>query len=629
MDKNTIIGLLIIGAILIGFNWLNRPTPEQLAEMKRAQDSIALVEKDQQKEFKQETTALNQATENTQSFDSARLSSQYGVFAPLTKGSEKLTSLSNGVLNLTFSNKGGRIYTAELTKYKSHDSLPLILFEGNEAQYSFTFETRNGQKINTEELYFTPIVSNNKMVMRAEIAANQSIDFIYTLEPDNYMINFDIQAKGMTSVLAPNTRSMEMFWFEKLRQQEKGRKFEQRYANINYKFKNESSVETLSESKDETKDLSGDVQWIGFTDQFFSTIWISDQDMKSVVLRSSMMDQSPKYLKEYEATAEVFLDPSGAKETNFNMYLGPNHYPTLRSYDKDRYTENKLNLDRVIPLGWGIFRWINQLVVIPVFNFLDNYIGSYGIIILLLTIFIKMILFPFTYKSYKSTAKMRVLRPQVEEINKKYPGQENALERQRATMDLYSRVGASPMSGCLPMLLQMPILFAMFSFFPASIELRQQSFLWAPDLSTYDSIISWNEQIPIISTYFGNHLSLFCLLMTITNIVYTKFNMDQSNTGQEQMPGMKVMMYIMPLMFLFIFNEYAAGLSYYYFISTLITIIQTLAFRKFVNEDKILAQLHENAKKPKKKSGFMARLEEAQRMQQKNMRDQQDKKGKK
>ena len=624
MDKNTIIGLLLIGAILIGFNWLNRPTPEQMAEMKRKQDSIALVESTQQKEMKQEVATLNQTTDSVGK-DSSRMASLFGVFAPLTQGKEELTTVNNSVLDLTFTNKGGRIYSAVLKDYLAQDSLPLTLFKGNDADYSFTFETRAGQKINTNELYFTPIVSKDRVTMRAAVGADQYIDFVYSVTPDNYMISFDIESKGLASVLAPNTRSLELFWYEKLKQQEKGRKFEQRYANINYKLKGDDAVETLSESKNDTKEIDGKVQWIGYTDQFFSTIWISEQGFSSVALKSSVLDQSVDYLKEYESVSEVAFDPTGKEATKFSIYLGPNHYPTLRAYDKGRNTEDELHLDKVIPLGWGIFRWINKWLVIPVFNFLDNYIGSYGIIILLLTIFIKMILFPFTYKSYKSTAKMRVLRPQVEEINKKFPGQENAMERQRATKDLYSRVGASPMGGCLPMLLQMPILFAMFSFFPASIELRQKSFLWAPDLSSYDSIISWNEQIPIISTYFGNHLSLFCLLMTITNIVYTKFNMDQTNTGQEQMPGMKAMMYIMPLMFLFIFNEYAAGLSYYYFISTLITIIQTLAFRKFVNEDKILAQLHANAKKPKKKSGFMARLEEAQRQQQQVMRDKQQK----
>ncbi|MGL5318224.1 MAG: membrane protein insertase YidC [Bacteroidales bacterium] len=624
MDKNTIIGLLLIGAILIGFNWLNRPTPEQLAEMKRMQDSIALVENTQQKEMKQEIATLNRASDLTGK-DSSRIAGQFGVFAPLTAGNEEFTTLDNGVLKLTLTNKGGRIYSAELNDYRSHDSLPLTLFKGADADYSFTFETRSGQKINTNELYFSPIQGKDRITMRASVGTDQYIDFVYSVTPDNYMVDFAIETKNLSSVLAPNARSLEMYWYEKLKQQEKGRKFEQRYANINYKLKGDDAVETLSESANDSKQVEGKAHWIGYTDQFFSTIWISEQGFSSVSLKSAVLDKSVDYLKEYEGVSEVNFDPTGAEATKLSIYLGPNHYPTLRSFDKDRYTEDQLHLDRVIPLGWGIFRWINKWLVIPVFNFLDNFIGSYGIIILLLTLFIKMILFPFTYKSYKSTAKMRVLRPQVEEINKKYPGQENAMERQRATMELYSRVGASPMGGCLPMLLQMPILFAMFSFFPASIELRQKSFLWATDLSSYDAVITWSEQIPLISTYFGNHLSLFCLLMTITNIVYTKFNMDQTNTGQEQMPGMKAMMYVMPLMFLFIFNEYAAGLSYYYFISTLITIIQTLAFRKFVNEEKILAQLHANAKKPKKKSGFMARLEEAQRQQQQAMRDKQQK----
>ena len=275
-----------------------------------------------------------------------------------------------------------------------------------------------------------------------------------------------------------------------------------------------------------------------------------------------------------------------------------------------------MDLEKIVPLGWGIFRWVNQYFVIPLFNFLGQYIHSYGVLILLLTIIVKTILFPLTRKSYLSTAKMRVLRPQVEEINAKYPGQEQAMDRQRAIMDLYSRAGASPMAGCIPMLLQMPILIALFMFFPAAIELRHQSFLWAQDLSTYDAIVSWDTYIPLVTPYFGNHISLFCLLMTIVNILYTKFNMDQTNTGQQQMPGMKLMMYLMPIMMLVFFNQYASGLTYYYFVSTLITILQTVIFRYTIDEEKLLAQLEENKRKPMKKSGLMKRLEEAQKMQQ-------------
>ena len=321
-------------------------------------------------------------------------------------------------------------------------------------------------------------------------------------------------------------------------------------------------------------------------------------------------------MKNCSLTASVPFDVRGNQQANFRYYFGPNKFSLLQAYDDDATADNKLQLDKLVPLGMSVFRWVNQYFVIPIFNFFGNFINNYGIIIFLLTLVVKIFLFPLTYKSYMSSAKMRVLRPQIEEINAKLPGQDNAMARQRATMELYSKAGVSPMSGCLPMLLQMPILLALFAFFPSAIELRQESFLWAHDLSTYDAIVSWNTYIPIITPYFGNHISLFCLLMTITNVIYTKFNMEQTNTGQQQMPGMKVMMYMMPLMFLVFFNQYASGLSYYYFISTLITIIQTLIFRYTINEDKLLAKLEANKRKPRKKSGFMARLEEAQRMQQ-------------
>ena len=307
----------------------------------------------------------------------------------------------------------------------------------------------------------------------------------------------------------------------------------------------------------------------------------------------------------------------------FTIFIGPNSYPLLSDLEENITPDENLHLTKLIPLGWSLFRWINTLIVIPVFTLLGKYIASYGVIILILTIFIKLILFPFTYKSYMSQAKMRVLAPEIKEINEKYPGQENAMKRQQESMALYSRAGASPMSGCLPLLLQMPILIAMFKFFPSAIELRGQSFLWVADLSAPDYIISLPFSIP----FLGDRLSLFCLLMTVTNILYTRINM-QSQPGGNSMPGMKWMMYLMPVMFLFFFNNYAAGLSYYYFLSLLITIIQTYIFRQVVNEEKVGATMRENAKKPKKKSGFMARLEEAQRKQQAMLREQEKQRGK-
>ena len=313
----------------------------------------------------------------------------------------------------------------------------------------------------------------------------------------------------------------------------------------------------------------------------------------------------------------------GRQATELTYFFGPNKFALLKDLDEAQPEGQEWELEKLVPLGWGIFRWVNQYFIIPLFDFLGSFISSYGLLIFLLTVIVKLILFPLTYKSYISSAKMRVLRPQVEEINAKYPGQEQALERQKATMELYSRAGASPMSGCLPMLLQMPILIALFMFFPSAIELRHQSFLWANDLSTYDAIVSWEANIPLISTYFGNHISLFCLLMTITNIVYTKFNMEMTNTGQQQMPGMQMMMYLMPLMFLVFFNQYASGLTYYYFISTLITILQTIFFRFTINEEKLLAKLEANKRKPQKRSTFMKRLEEMQKMQEETLRKQQ------
>jgi YidC/Oxa1 family membrane protein insertase len=429
----------------------------------------------------------------------------------------------------------------------------------------------------------------------------------------------------MSDELDANSNSLEMLWKSKLKKQEKGRKFEARYATLNYKFTSDD-VEYLSESKDDEKKLSNKIQWIAFKDQFFSTVLVANQSFTSTALESKISN-NVDYLKEYKAEASVVFDPTGKTSTALSYLFIPNKYQTLKKYDKLYESEvgDNMQFRRLLPMGWSLFRWINEYLIIPIFNFFGKYISNYGIVIFLLTLVVKILIFPFTYKSYISSAKMRVLKPQIDEINAKYPP-EKAMERQQATMNLYSRVGVSPMSGCLPMLFQMPILFAMFMFFPTCIELRQESFLWAKDLASYDAIFEWDAYIPLITPYFGNHISLFCLLMTITNIVYTKINMSSQVGAADQMKVMKWMMYLMPVMFMFIFNDYAAGLSYYYFISLLLTIVQTYLFRLFVDEEKLLKKLEANKKKPMKKSGFMARLEEAQRQQQKAMREQMKKK---
>lgn len=624
MDKNTVIGLVLIFAIIVGFSWFNRPSEEQIAAQQRYRDSIQKVELERAQQAAL-VEALKQQEQTDTAIDANMATKAFGVFAASAVGNEQFVELENDLLKLVFTTKGGRVYSAELKEYKTHDSLPLILFDKDESALDFTFFSSNNRVLHTNNFYFEPQITTTekgkRLQMRLTLEEDKYLEFSYLLLDNEYKVDVSIAAHNLNDVLDNNSNSLEMVWKSKLKQQEKGRKFEARYATLNYKFTSDD-VEYLSESKDDSKQLSNKIQWIAFKDQFFSTVLIADQSFTSTTLSSKISD-NVDYLKNYQAEASLSFDPTGKSATTLSYLFIPNKYQTLKKYDKQYESEtgNNMQFRQLLPMGWTLFRWINEYLIIPVFNFIGKYISNYGIVILLLTIVVKLIILPFTYKSYLSSAKMRVLKPQIDEINAKYPP-EKAMERQQATMNLYNRVGVSPMSGCLPMLLQMPILFAMFMFFPTCIELRQQSFLWAKDLASYDAIFEWSTYIPIITPYFGNHISLFCLLMTITNIVYTKINMSSQAGAADQMKVMKWMMYLMPVMFMFIFNDYASGLSYYYFVSLLLTILQTYLFRLFIDEEKLLKKLEANKKKPMKKSGFMARLEEAQRQQQKAMREQ-------
>lgn len=636
MDKNTIIGLVLIVLIIVGFSIMNRPTEEQLERQRRYNDSIAWVRKAELEKQKAIRTAKMLAEQQSEAVaDSAaarqQLQDVYGVFAGSVMGTDTLYVLENDLLRVRISSKGGRIYSAELKNYRTHDSLPLFLFDGDESQFGFTLVTNNNRVLNTADMYFVPtdgqIVRDNEgnqqLTMRLKTSGEAYMDFVYTLPANDYMLKMDVRSHAMEQVLPLGTNFLEMQWNAKVRQQEKGRKFEERYATLQYKFMDDE-IENLSESKDDKKDIPSRLKWIAFKDQFFSSVIIADDAFTSTVVESAMMTEKSGYIKSYKSSMSVEYDPTGNQPTGFRFYLGPNHYKTLLSYDKGVDRDERLRLNELIPLGWKIVAWINRIGVIPMFNLFSRWFSNFGIIILLMTIVIKIVIFPFTYKSYISSAKMRVLKPEIDEINARIPA-EKMQERQQATMALYRKVGVSPMSGCLPLLFQFPILMAMFWFFPTSIELRQQSFLWADDLSTYDAIISWDAYIPIITPYFGNHISLFCLLMTVTNIIYSKINMASQPGANEQMQFMKWMMYLMPIMFMFIFNNYAAGLSYYYFVSLLITIIQTYIFRWTIDEKKLLEKLHakraKNERNPKK-SGFMARLEKMQREQQAYAREQ-------
>jgi len=620
MNKDTLIGFLLIGLIFIAYTYFTRPTPEQIAAQKRYNDSIALVQAQQLLETQTATQQKSQ-TDTTglavsDSVQEARMQNTYGEFAHASEGEEKFITLENELLKVVFTSKGGRIYSVCLKKYTDKNGDVLTLFEGDEAAFNTTLVTANNRVINTQDLYFEPAQDGNKVTMILNAGEQGSLNFVYTLDPDDYMLRFEIHSKGLEQILSPSTNSLDIQWKQKIRQQETGRSFETRYTYLIYKYTSEDDVVRLNQTREVSQNILNKVKWIGFKNQYFSSVLIANDNFESTKLDSKPFADG-KYIKECNATTTVPFDIKGTEATQFHYYLGPNDYRLLREYDRNQFKEQNIQLERLVPLGWSLFRYVNQWIIIPLFIFWTNLCSNIGIAILLLTLTIKTLLFPLSYKSFMSSAKMRVMRPQVEEINQKYPGQDNAMTRQQKTMELYRRVGASPMSGCLPMILQMPFLFALFMFFPSAIELRHESFLWAKDLSTYDAIISWNTYVPLVTQYFGNHISLFCLLMTITQIFYTKYNMDQTNTGQQQMPGMKTMMYIMPVFMLVFLNQYPAGLNYYYFISTLITVVQMVIFRYFVNEEKLLAQLEANKKKPqKKKSGFMARLEEVQRQQQ-------------
>ncbi|MBQ0034232.1 MAG: membrane protein insertase YidC [Bacteroidales bacterium] len=633
MDKNSWIGLGLIAAILIGFSWFNRPSKEELARRQHVRDSIALVEQ-QKMEAAEAQKALEAMQQDAVALDSAQLmeqaAAQYGAFAGAAMAvAEEMPVVENNLLRLTFSPKGGVLHCAELKDYKAYgDSVNLLrLFRGEEYDLGFTLVTANNRVLNTANLYFaaqaveTDEEGNQTLRVRLNAEDGAYLDFVYVVPQNDYMIGFRIECHGMQNVLAQNANSIEMQWHQLVPQQERGRKFEERYAQLQYMFVNRD-MEKLSESKADREKESGKIRWIAYKDQFFSTVMIADSAFTSTDVASQPMQKNSGYMKEYNTTTAVQFDPSGKVPTSFRMYLGPNKYHTLKAYDKGKQRYEELRLHNLVPLGWEIVAWIVRILVIPMFDLFSGWGLAIGWVIFLMTLVIKLIILPFTFKSYQSSAKMRVLKPQLDEINAKYPA-EKMQERQQATMALYSKAGVSPMSGCLPMLFQMPIVMAMFWFFPTAIELRGQSFLWADDLSAYDAIITWSHDIPLI----GNHISLFCILMTVTNIVYTYLNMQSQAGGNDpNMKVMKYMMYGMPVMFFFIFNDYAAGLSYYYFISLLMTIVQTYIFRWTLNDKRVLADMEKaqakKGKKVQKKSAFMERLEKMQKEQEARMREQ-------
>ena len=628
MDKNTIIGALLIGAVLIGFTLFQQSSPQPQATP--TADTTQVVALSQ--------SALRATGTGADGCTIDHPEDSVSVVGPVLPAyqqerPEQTVVLKNKKLTLKLSNKGASPVEATLADYTDQQKKPVQLFRQGDATLNLPLRTLENKIVNTSTAYFDVISqSDSAAVLRMQIDSVAYLDFAYSLRPDDYRVGLTITGHELRRLLPVNMTTQDVEWRQRMPQQEQSWKFEGQYSGIYYHFP-KGDVERLETSSESTEEIKESLQWVAFKDKYFSSVLINQRTgFQNNKLTLQAEKEGSGYVRSCSLAATF---PMSVKEevtqVPLTFIFGPNDYELLQRYDAElSQNDAPLQLDHLVYLGMSVFRWINKYLIIPIVTFLSGFLSNWGIIILLMTLIIKMLLWPFTHKSYLSQAKMRVLKPQIDEINAKYPGkdQEAMMKRQTETMNLYRSAGASPMSGCLPMLLLMPFLIALYMYFPTSILLRGQSFLWAEDLSTYDAIISWDFNIPLISSFLGNHLSLFCVLMTVTNVIYTRYTMSQSPSSAEGMAGMKMMPYIMSIMFFFIFNQNASALSYYYFVSTLITILQYLAFRWTLNEEKLLHELEENKKKPRKKSKWMQRLEEAQRLQQEQQQRKAQKKGK-
>lgn len=590
MDRNSIIGFGLILVILVTFAWINQPSEAELKAVQAQKDSIARVQK-QQDSLNKVQLAI-QANAASKAPDTAAIKQSYGTFATAAMGKDSFVTLENEELLLTFSTKGGSLKTAELKKYKRFDGTPLLLFDGKNVRQNYAFKTADGKQINTQDLFFTatPGADGKSLSMKLELGPGQYLEQHYAFTDNNGMVDYKLNLIGMDKVIAPSTQTIDLNWAAYMKQQEKTIAAEQRTTTIYWKPANDEP-DYISEAKEEVKEVATPVKWVALKQQYFNASLIADNEFTSVRLETKN-DATGQYIKKLNTEMVIPYKHGASESFGMKLYLGANHYKTLSKLD--------IQLERIVPMGWGIFRWVNKYVTVNVFYFLSQYIGSFGIIIFLLTLIVKTVLFPLVYRSYLSTAKMRVLKPELDEIKEKYG--DDMSRTQQENMKIYRQAGVNPLGGCIPVLLQMPILVAMFQFFPSAFELRQQSFLWATDLSTYDSVLEFGFAIP----GYGSHVSLFALLMTISSVAFAVYNSDQSGmTGQ-----MKWMSYLMPVVFLFVLNSYASGLNYYYFVSNLFTIGQQLLIRSFVDDKKLHAEIQENKKKPVSKSKFQEKLEE-------------------
>lgn len=599
LDVKSIIGFVLIFGILIFMFYQNKQTPEQIEAEKARQEQLAAEES--KKDAQQETPSTNTTSINLQDSTAvANYKSSIGVFGN-TAANEGTTVLENNLVYLEISNRGGQVITAKMKQFVAYDSVPIYLVKDGNASFGLNFSTSDNRVLNTEDLFFEPSKTRNGdnevLSMKAKVSGNQFLEFRYELKPDDYLIDFTVRSQGLNGVINSNN-PITLEWRQKGIRHNKSINYENRYTRLTYSHE-DGKISKLSESSDD-EETEEDVAWLSYRQHFFSSILATKTPFKTAELSSKNLVEEESRTAGFtkENFSKIPLEAAGGElGYNMNLYYGPTDIAVLSKYED-------LGLVDSIPFGWGIFGWINRYVFTPTYSFLSSYL-PYGIAIVVMTILVRLLMSPVTYKSYLSQAKMKVLKPEITELGEKF--KDDAMKKQQATMKLYNKAGVSPMSGCIPAVIQLPIFYALFMFFPTSFALRQKSFLWAEDLSSYDTI----AQLPFTIPFYGDHVSLFPILASIAIFFYMMMTTGQNMQTQPGMPNMKFIMYLSPLMMLVFFNSYASGLSLYYFVSNLITIFIMLAIKNFIlDEDKIHAQIQENKKKPKKENKFQKKMRE-------------------
>lgn len=619
-SKYNIIGFVLIGAVMFAFTWYQSRQYKKQMEYQAQLDSIARVEALEQMVLDSAAAAVpgSVASQTAQTPSPAFRPYKDSCLNVAASTEPSIVAIANNKLRIEFSTKGAQPYSVDVCDYRRYDSTALMLIPAGASELNFNIYA--GESLDTKDFVFDIAELNDtSVVMRLPFANGGYIQQKYTLGQDSYMLRNELSFVGLDAIIPRKVSSMDLSWKADIPRLEKGYKNEKQYSRIDYYIDGDKSPEDIGNGKNATKSLEAGFQWVAFQQQFFSAILTAPQGFESgdLALDYYEEDDASHNLMACSAKMRTPLNINGSTTIPFDFYFGPNHFKTLKAYDR--------KYEKIIPLGGWLVGWISRFFIIPCFDFLGRFISNYGIVILLMTLLLKIVVSPLTIKSYMSSAKMSALKPEIDKINEKYPKEEDMMKKQQATMELYKRAGVSPMGGCLPMLLQFPILWAMFRFFPASIELRQKSFLWADDLSAYDSVLDFGFNIPL----FGDHLSLFALLMAVSMFLYSKMTSSQMSNDPQMAPMKFMSVWLMPIMMLFICNNLSSGLSYYYLLSNLLTMVQTFVIKKWVvKPEKILAKIEESKGKPIQKSKWQLKLEQAQKMQEAQLRAQREEQAK-